>query len=399
MTAPVTILEDQITTQNFALMAPEFVVSPLMVDVTVQPNQLMDDYVNMSNPGLGTVDWSAGVVVVGDTGSDDLFDLQFDWPVGVGGGEAGIECDGNFVYTTKWNGQDFYKYDLDGTYIEPITCPGAGAIRDLAFDGTYMYGAAAATTIFEMDFTNGVVISSFTAPVAVRAIAYNEEEDLFYGNNWSADITLFDKTGTNLGSFPCGPYGTDYYGFAYDNYSPGAPYLWGYAQIGDTPDDQNWLVQIALPSGTETGITYNVANVVTPVNGNAGGVCIDNHLVPGFWTILGIMQNEFIWGLELCMAGVDWLSIEPISGTLDPGTNEDVTLHFDATDILPGIYEAEIHFLTSPNVGSPIVEVTMNVEGLIPPIELETTYDCTDVTLIMGNAYWGYTGQLECIQK
>ena len=57
--APVTILEDQTTTQDFSLTAPGFVVAPLTVDVTLEPNQLMDDYVNMSNPGLGTVDWGA----------------------------------------------------------------------------------------------------------------------------------------------------------------------------------------------------------------------------------------------------------------------------------------------------------------------------------------------------
>ncbi|MEZ5197065.1 MAG: hypothetical protein R2764_11850 [Bacteroidales bacterium] len=36
--------------------------------------------------------------------SDAMFDLQFQWPVGVGGGEAGIEANGTYIYTTKWNG-------------------------------------------------------------------------------------------------------------------------------------------------------------------------------------------------------------------------------------------------------------------------------------------------------
>ena len=132
------------------------------------------------------------MVVVGDDGSDALFDLQFCWPVGIGGGEAGIECDGNYIYTTKWNGTDFYKYELNGTFIGPFTCGAAGAIRDLAYDGTYFYGAAAATTVFQMDFTNGTVVSSFTAPLAIRANAYSEDEDVFYGNNWSDAITKFD---------------------------------------------------------------------------------------------------------------------------------------------------------------------------------------------------------------
>ncbi len=338
----------------------------------------MDDYVNMSNPGLGTVDWSARVVVIGDGGSDALFDLQFDWPVGIGGGEAGIECDGSYIYTSKWNGTEFYKYELNGTYIGPFTCGAAGAIRDLAYDGTYFYGAAAATTVFQMDFTNGVVVSSFTAPLAIRAIAYNQDEDVFYGNNWSDNITIFDQTGANLGSFPCGPVGSDYYGFAYDNSSPGAPYLWGYAQTGTT---LNELVQIQLPSGVETGVTFDVGSVAAVGAGIAGGLAITDAIIPGFFTLLGTAQNVDIWGLELCESGPVWLTIEPNSGILAPGTNEDMTLHFNATDILPGIYQAEIHFSTDPDVGSPVVAVTMTVEGLIPAINLQASFDCTDVML------------------
>jgi hypothetical protein len=377
-TAPVTILEDQTTTQDFSLTAPDFIVNPLSVEVTLEPNQLLDDYVNMSNPGLGTVDWDAGIVVIEDGGSDALFDLQFDWPVGNATGEAGIETDGNYIYTTLWNGTEFCKYEMNGTYIGTFSCGSAGAIRDLAFDGTNFFGAAAATTVFEMDFTNGIVVSSFTAPLAVRAIAYNQDEDVFYGNNWSDNITKFDQTGANLGSFPCGPVGSDYYGFAYDNSSPGAPYLWGYAQTGNT---LNELVQIQLPSGVETGVTFDVGSVAGVGTGIAGGLAITDAIVPGFYTLLGTAQNVDIWGLELCVSGPVWLTIEPNSGILAPSTNEDMTLHFNATDILPGIYQAEIHFSTDPNVGSPIVDVMMTVEGLIPPVNLTTSFSCTDVIL------------------
>ena len=379
MVSGVVILEDLVTTLNFQLTEPQMVVTPLTVSVELEPNAATDETVNISNPGNGSLDWSAGITVVGDGGgSDELFDLQFDWPVGIGGGEAGIECDGSYIYTSKWNGSEFYKYELNGTYIGPFTCGAAGAIRDLAFDGTYFYGAAAATTVFQMDFTNGVVVSSFTAPLAIRAIAYNQDEDVFYGNNWSDNITIFDQTGANLGSFPCGPVGSDYYGFAYDNSSPGAPYLWGYAQTGTT---LNELVQIQLPSGVETGISFDVGTVAGVGTGIAGGLAITDAIIPGFYTLLGTSQNVDIWGLELCESGPVWLTIEPNSGTLNGGQNQDMTLHFNAMDLLPGFYYAEIHFSTNPNVGSPIVNVTLHVEGLIPAINLNLDFDCTDVIL------------------
>ncbi|MCD4683189.1 MAG: carboxypeptidase regulatory-like domain-containing protein, partial [Bacteroidales bacterium] len=375
----VVILEEQTTILDFELTAPEFTVDPLSVEVTVEPNQTTDETVNISNPGLGTVDWSAAVVVItGDNGTDEMFDLLFDWPVGVGGGEAGIETDGSYIYTTKWNGSDFYRYAMDGTYIESFTCGSASAVRDLAYDGTYFYGGAASPTVYEMDFDAQTTVSTFGAPTDCRAIGYNEDDDAFYANNWGSAITKFDKTGANLGSWNVGPVGDSYYGFAYDNYSDGAPYLWGYAQVGAT---LNELIQMQLPDGAETGTYFDVGSVANVGTGIAGGMAIDDNLEVGFWVFLGTSQNVNIWGLELCEAGPVWLTIDPTSGTLDPGTNEDMTLHFDAFELLPGVYEAEIHFSTTPNVGEPIVAVTMTVEGLIPAIDLAGSWDCTDVNL------------------
>ncbi len=116
---------------------------------------LLTETVNISNSGNGNLEWIGNIVLTDSSGTDELFDLQFDWPVGVGGGEAGIECDGNYIYTSKWNGTSFCKYELDGTYIGPFNCGSAGSVRDMAFDGTYFYGAAANTTVYQMDFTNG----------------------------------------------------------------------------------------------------------------------------------------------------------------------------------------------------------------------------------------------------
>ncbi|MCD4695968.1 MAG: carboxypeptidase regulatory-like domain-containing protein, partial [Bacteroidales bacterium] len=234
--------------------------------------------------------------------SEALFDLQFEWPVGVGGGEAGIETDGTHIYTTKWNGGDFYRYGMDGTYIESFTVAGASAVRDLAFNGTYFYGGAASPTVFEMDFNAQTLIGTISAPTDCRAIAYNEDDDAFYANNWGSAITKFDMAGANLGSFPVGPVGDSYYGFAYQGatYCPGeGPFLWGYAQVGA---NQSELIQIELPSGTETGVTFDVGTVLASV-AMAGGLCIDNNLFTGYWTIMGTCQNVNIWGLELCSSG------------------------------------------------------------------------------------------------
>ncbi len=230
--------------------------------------------------------------------ADELFDLQFCFPLGVGDGEAGIECDGNYFYTTKWNGNAFYKYELDGTYIGEFTVDGCpGSIRDLAYDGQYFYGAAADNTVYEMDFENQIVISMINAPITVRAIAYDGYADGFWANNWSEQITLFDRNGTTLDSFPCGVF-QSYYGLAWEDVLDGGPYLWVYAQDGAS---LNQLVQFDIATGLETGVNFDVSNA-TPLTGIAGGLFITDQIILGEWTIGGLCQNDVIWGLELAFA-------------------------------------------------------------------------------------------------
>ncbi len=260
--------------------------------------------------------------------TDDLFDLQFDWPVGVGGGEAGVETDGIYFYTSMWNGAgEFQKYDMDGTWVETFTVTGSDGCRDIAWDGTYFYGGAASTTVFQMDFDAATMISTFTAPTEVRAIAYNEDDDAFYANNWGSAITKFDMAGANLGSFNVGPTGDSYYGMAYqsDSYCGDGPFLWGYAQVGAT---QNELVQIELPSGTETGVYFDVGSVAGVGTGIAGGLAISDGFFANTWTIMGTAQNVNIWGLELCGDGVNF--DPPQNVTAEVYDNNNVMVDWDA---------------------------------------------------------------------
>jgi hypothetical protein len=234
--------------------------------------------------------------MVNSNPTDDLYDLQFSFPVGVGGGEAGIETDGNYIYTTKWNGTVFYKYELDGTYVGEFACGAAASIRDLAFDGTYFYGGAATSTVYEMDFTNQTVISTITAPTDCRAIAYDPDADGFWANNWSTDVTLFDRNGNTVNSFAVGAMGS-FYGLAWEDVLPGGPFLWGASQDGNGND----LIKMDIAAGGTQVETYDIANSgVTYAAGEiCGGLFIADGLVAGKWTIGGIVQNVTIWGLEL----------------------------------------------------------------------------------------------------
>jgi hypothetical protein len=250
--------------------------------------------------------------------TDDLFDYQFDFICGDASGEAGIETNGNNIYTSLWNSTGFCCYEMDGTFLGTFQVPGESAVRDLAYDGTYFYGAAASTALYEMDFVgqSGTLISTLTAAVATRACAYDAEFDAFWGNNWSDPITLYDRTGGILNQFNCGAY-TSYYGFA-RLLDGGDQWLYGFAQAGGA--SQSVIVQIDPVTGAETGVTFDAIGYSTTGTGIAGGLAAFDTYAPGWWTLLGIIQNEAIFGVEGGVAGEPPVLDLKLTGIQEPNT-------------------------------------------------------------------------------
>jgi hypothetical protein len=239
-------------------------------------------------------------VIEGEGSGRDQWDVQYNFPVaGSSPCEAGTESDGSYIYSGWWNGTPFFKYDLDGTYLGEFTISGVSSIRDYAYDGTYFYGAAANTSVRIMDFDNQELIGTINAPTACRAIAYDEQMVGFWCNNWSTDITLFDMTGAQLNSFPVGAFGS-FYGFAYDDWTEGGPYLWGQSQDGSGAE----IVQIEIATGAQI-FNFNVLPIVGGTQ-IAGGMYSHCELIdPGLATLGGILQCELLYGLELvaCSGG------------------------------------------------------------------------------------------------
>ena len=390
---------------DFILTQPTIFISPTFHDYTLHPNEYLTTQTGILNMGDGPLDWEAEVVYpptelnvlkeeprteTPDPNADyslmvrtiqqvnplrNTWDVQFTFPVAVGGGEAGVESDGNYIYSTKWNGASFYKYELDGTYVGEFQIQGVFNVRDLAYNGTYFYGGAISTTVYIMNFNSQTLIGTLTVPGPVRAIAYDDDVDGFYVNNWSTDIILFDRqTGAFISSFPVGSYG-NYFGFAYDNWSDGGPYLWGYSQDGSGGE----LVQIQLPSGTETGFvlnTFTATGVGIPGVDIAGGLFTQPGIVPDLVTIGGMMQNSYIWGMELAECGPpNWLSLDFYSGTVPPGGGlVNIPTNFNASGTNScEVYTADIVFTSNPDVGTVIIPCTMTVLGdpLSPPCDLE----------------------------
>ena len=384
--------------------APTMVITPQSLTVTLAPNGTIDQTVQIANNGDCMLNWTSTLVT---NGKRSVTPLQFTAEPRVGGSatsetspmhtttignpiraiwdilftfngnyaaQPGVETDGQYIYTSSWQtgyGSWFHKYDLNGNWIEDFDIAGVTAIRDMAYDGQYFYGGANSSTIYQMDFTNKVLIGTINTSVAgVRHIAYDSQNDGFWCGGWS-DIQEVNRSGAIINSGSTGLSGM--YGSAYDPWTAGGPYLWIFDQGGNGVDIQ----QYSIANGALTGVMHDASDIPGFSSGNslAGGLCISNTAVAGKIALIGNIQNDpqTIFAYDLGEATAPWITRTPTSGTLAPGSTQDVTVHFDATDLTEGTYTASLTFTSDPNVGVVTVPITLTVSnGPVPTVTIAT---------------------------
>ncbi|NQV18877.1 MAG: carboxypeptidase regulatory-like domain-containing protein, partial [Armatimonadetes bacterium] len=143
-TISVDIFDGVVTTQDFGLEWSEILVSPSSFTVYLDPDVTTDEILTITNNGPHDLTYTAGLNFISDytyepvitkrttpvnsaynendvvqrerdipvINSDAIFDLQFQYATGVSTGEAGVETDGNFIYTPLWNGTDYCRYAM-----------------------------------------------------------------------------------------------------------------------------------------------------------------------------------------------------------------------------------------------------------------------------------------------
>jgi hypothetical protein len=246
--------------------------------------------------------------------TDAMWDILLSFPLDVAG-HAGVGTDGNFIYATIWSGGGFTKYDLAGNYVEDFTISGVNSIRDLAYnpDNGHFYGSPNSSTLYEMDFTNKVLVGSVSTGVsAIRHIAYDPTLDGgnggFWAGGWADDykITMSGSvigatTGFNLSAV---------YGTAYDDQTDGGPYIWYYDQNGSGVD----LHQYSIASSAFTGVVKSTTDIpgYSAATAIAGGLEVSTTMVTGKAVILGLIQQDIIFVYELTEAS----GPPPVSGNL-----------------------------------------------------------------------------------
>jgi hypothetical protein len=206
---------------------------------------------------------------------------------------AGAEFDGTYFYVTQGaSSPNIEKYSLDGQLVDTFSIPGVPGLQDLAFDGTYFYGGDVGNTIYVMDFSAKTLVGTIASPILVSGIAYDPDLDAFYVSWWSWEVDLIGRDGTVLQTIEMDNPANARFGLAYDNVSPGGPYLWVFDQGLTTQYERARVYQWNLSAGEFTGFYYDVGADLGSGWGIAKGLFTTYDYLAGAFCVGGIIADS-----------------------------------------------------------------------------------------------------------
>jgi hypothetical protein len=286
-------------------------------------------------------------------------------------------------------------------YIYSVNQPAASTgwgWRDIAADANYLYSSY--STVLNCFYVTpaGVTLVpanniTFAPLNPIRAVAYDPVNDWFWGANFSSNIYAFNRSGVQQASYSNT---LAIYGLAFDNTTPGGPYLWCHVQ------DSCNIYQFSTTTGTYTGVVYSGWGDDDPgVSGIAGGLCVleGNPSKGENVTLLGITQCapfDEMYALEIyvapteacclpdgsCMDGLTPSACQALGGTPQgPGTS-------CATVNCQQWPDHKMHYPQLPDPNGWDIVATMGYVGH-PGIVTADDFMCTETGPITDIHFWG----------
>ncbi len=384
------------------LQRPVVSLSDTAISVDIPAESSATKTFSINNTGDGPVTWSLRNTSSAGLGDDSmLWDIQGSFDAS-GDLQTSVVFDGENYYTTSsTNLGDFWKYDKEGNLVEQFRIPDMYYILyDLTYDGRYFYGSDYSNRLFQLDFVNrriaGIIEVNTTEDIEITHCSYDPNRDGFWIGSWST-ICFIDRDGnikSRLADIDSSST-LSVYGSAYDDTTPGGPYLWlaNLRASDETMLDRMEILQYDLNTRKLTDVShlttdvpgYKVGSSTSGVN-YICGISSTTELKDGTLSLIGVLKQSpsLIFSYTLCETD-PWLSLSPRHGTIEAGSSQEVSVVFDGRDAKMGdSFSADIDFLTLPEVGDPSMTLTLNAvsESSIPrPVSLAGTAGDGEVAL------------------
>jgi hypothetical protein len=306
-------------------------------------------------------------------------DVQFDWnATGATGLRRimGVEYAGDRFYLsaadpTFGNMVAILSHDgqLLGRFPQPLARPVGWGLRDLAWDGTLLYGSQN-DTIYGFNTAGQLQSTQLGAPLTVnRALAYDAATDAFWCGEWDSPWYLVNRQGEVVTMWD--QHGlTGVYGFAVHSAGPDRLPLY----VANLEVDGSTRIYRANP---EEGRIEEVFDL----DGPPTGFCITGTWDASRWiaaTIHG-SPTQLLTGIELGPRS-NWITFSPIDGLIEPGEENEIEV---VIAVPPGAQEGDQYSgqLTVHAFGGSVaamnagLEITEGFRHFDPPVESDAFMD------------------------
>ena len=366
---------------NVTMTKPVADLSAKEVVADINAESSLVKTLRMTNNGDGELIWHLAAKPAKQSGDDtNRWEKQPSFTAS-GDLQQSIGFDGEFYYSTSSiELGKFWKYDKDGRFIEQFSIPEMYyKLYDITYDGRYFYGSDWSNRLFQLDFDNRRIVRIITVKdqpdLKITHCSYDPDRKGFWVGSFTT-IGFIDMNGKVLSRFSniSTDVSVSIYGSAYDNVSPGGPYLWLSDMTAESSEqiDKVLIRQFSTAKRALTDVKHSLTDAPGYVLGSQKtgqnyvcGIFASTDITPGKLTLLGSLNQmpNLFFRYTLCETD-KWLDFSPRHGKLAPGASQDINVSFNALEDVAGSnHSTEAVLMANPEIGDQTVSFKLNVTG------------------------------------
>ncbi len=232
------------------------------------------------------------------------------------------------IYTSEWAGPTLTKWDLNGNKKEEVEISGVNSMRTITTDGEYFYAVNRTSGIVKVDMDDKKVVERLITPglkTDPNSIAYDNSSNAFWTTGYtdaSDGPDLVDMDMNVIGG--ANGFNLTHYDLAFDNFTPGGPYLWIVERRNDDNGDAKdcYIRQYDIENQKWTGVEKKLADDAP------GGVFITDELTEGKVSVLAFSQGDTLDAYDLCDVNTVRISENRVC-LVKPGETKTLKLYID----------------------------------------------------------------------
>ncbi len=275
-----------------------------------------------------------------------LWNFRYNTVANMNAGTVGALVVNNMFYFNRWNSTATYRYNNSGPNGGPGTqltpdLTYVGSVRDLTYDGRYIWGGNATTTLYKFDTNMTMLTTKSLSGGSTRAVTWDPNRKGWWNANFGGNIFFHDTNGVLRQTITATSTGK--YGMGWDSsLSVDTAWLWVWDQTSVTTTSA--LHKYHCASGTlKATYTFTLPGASIGIAGGAEVQIYNNNLtlLLNFqnFAMNGYRMRDLILGLGNINTAVrDFKLNQNYPNPFNPSTKISFTLTY-AGDVVLDVYD------------------------------------------------------------